>query len=196
MCVGIGQDDAAAASHTVAAVMGDLPLSSATAGTDRATSARPQSTTDADTAASKCVVQSKAGSQAVKPKSLPAVTIKARAPQVMVKAKRKADDAQTDQPPDKKQTVDESLETSSFFKRPGACWACSLRKRQRQQRRQCSLIGWPHSDVESTVQMSVHFWPPALVSDIANVCSLCVVTTLDLPSVSHWCHAPLRCHRI
>lgn len=106
----IGQDDAAAASHTVAAVLGDLPLSSATAGADRATSARPQSTTNADAAASKPMVQSKAASQAVKPKPLPAVTIKARAPQVVVKAKRKADDAaQTDQPPDKKQTPDESL---------------------------------------------------------------------------------------
>lgn len=116
----IGQDDAAAASHTISAVMGDLPLSSATAGTDRATSARPQPTTDADAAASKSMVQSKAGSQAVKPKPVPAVTIKARAPQVMVKAKRKADDAaQTEQPPDKKQTVAESLKPQDSAKDQG-----------------------------------------------------------------------------
>lgn len=116
----IGQDDAAAASHTVAAVLGDLPLSSATAGTERAPSARPQSTTDADAAASKSMVQSKAASQAVKPKPLPAVTIKARAPQVMVKAKRKADDAaQTDQPPDKKQTTDVSLKPQDSAKDQG-----------------------------------------------------------------------------
>ena len=112
----IGQDNAAAASHTVDAVMGDLPVSSA-AGTERATSARPHSLTNGDAAASKSLVQSKAGSQAVKPKALPAVTVKAKAPQVMVKTKRKADDAeQPDQPPDKKQTQDGSSQPEESAK--------------------------------------------------------------------------------
>ena len=109
----IGQDDAAAASHTAAAVMGDLPLSSAN-GTERATSAKPQATTNGDAVASKSVVQSKAASQSVKPKPLPSVTVKAKAPQVMVKAKRKADDAeQTDKPPNKKQTQDASVKRAT-----------------------------------------------------------------------------------
>ena len=116
----IGQDDAAAASHTVAAVMGDLPLSSATAGTERASSARPQPTTNGDAATTQSLEQSKAASQAIKPKPLPAVTVKAKAPQVMVKAKRKADDAeQADQPPDKKQTQNGSLQPEESAKDGG-----------------------------------------------------------------------------
>ena len=115
----IGQDDAAAASHTVAAVMGGLPLSSAV-GTERATSARPQSTTNGDAAAPKSLVQSKTASQAVKPKPSPAVTVKAKAPQVTVKAKRKADGAELgDQPPDKKQTQDGSLQAEESAKDGG-----------------------------------------------------------------------------
>lgn len=116
----IGQDDAAAASHTAAAVTGELPLSSATAGTERDTSARPQSSTTGDAAASKSSVQSKAASQTVKPKLLPAVTVKAKPPQVMVKAKRKADAAeQSDLPPDKKQTQDGSLQPKESAKASG-----------------------------------------------------------------------------
>lgn len=101
----IGQDDAIAASHTNAAVMGNLPLSSGSAGTERDTSGRPQSTSNGDAAASKSS-QGTAVSQIIKPKTLPVVTVKAKAPQVMVKAKRKADAAeQLDLPPDKKKSL-------------------------------------------------------------------------------------------
>ena len=100
--------------------MGDLPLSSATAGTERATSARPQSITNGDAAASQSPVQSKAASQAIKPKPLSAVTVKAKAPQVMVKVKRKADSAeQADQPPDKKQAQNGSLQSEEPAKDEG-----------------------------------------------------------------------------
>ncbi|KAL3151206.1 hypothetical protein ABBQ38_013049 [Trebouxia sp. C0009 RCD-2024] len=106
----IGQDDAIAASHTTAAVMGNLPLSSASAGTERDTSARLQSTSSGEAAASKATAQATAAGQTVKPKALPIGTVKAKAPQVMVKAKRKADVAeQLDLPPDKKQTHDGSI---------------------------------------------------------------------------------------
>ena len=119
----IGQDDAIAASHTNAAVMGNLPPSSASAGTARETSARLQSTSNGDaaasTAASTAAAQGTAVGQTVKPKTLPFVTVKARAPQVMVKAKRKADAAeQLDLPPDKKQTQDESVKPKESTK-PG-----------------------------------------------------------------------------
>ena len=106
----IGQDDAIAASNTNAAVMGNLPLSSADVGTERDTSARLQSTSNGNAAASKAVAQGTAAGQTVKPKTRPVVTVKARVPQVMVKAKRKADAAdQLDLPPDKKQSQDGSV---------------------------------------------------------------------------------------
>lgn len=99
----IGQDDAIAASHTAAAMVGNLPLASAIPPSDRDTTAKPQPASNGDTGTSKSGVQPKAPSQGAKSRPLPAVTVKAKAPQVMVKAKRKADDAeQSDQPPDKK----------------------------------------------------------------------------------------------
>lgn len=91
--------------------MGSLPSSSATAAEDRDTTAKTQTASTSNAAGA----QTKPASQAVKPKALPAVTVKAKAPQVMVKAKRKADNAeQSDLPPDKKQAqngASESVET-------------------------------------------------------------------------------------
>ena len=99
--------------------MGNLPPSSASAGTARETSARLQSTSNGDAAASTAAAQGTAVGQTVKPKTLPFVTVKARAPQVMVKAKRKADAAeQLDLPPDKKQTQDGSVKPKESTK-PG-----------------------------------------------------------------------------
>ena len=82
--------------------MGKLPMSSDISGSDRDTTAKPQSASNGDAGTSKSGAQVKAASQAM-PRPLPAVTVKAKGPQVMVKAKRKADDAeQSGQPPDKK----------------------------------------------------------------------------------------------
>ena len=100
----ISDDDAAAASHTAQAVSGDLPLSSAAAGTDRDPTARAEpASSNSQPGNAISSMQSKPPSQLSKPK-VPAVLVKPKAPALVVRAKRKADDAdESSLLPDKKQ---------------------------------------------------------------------------------------------
>ncbi len=99
----IDQDDAAAASHTAQAVKGNLPLSSAAAvGNDRDTAAALQPATNRAAENPKPSTQAGAASQTAKSRPLPAVIVKPKAPRVVVRAKRKADDEHGDLLPDKK----------------------------------------------------------------------------------------------
>jgi len=100
----ISADDAAAASHTAQAVRGSLPSSSAAASTDREPTATTEPAADSNFGSTKVPMQSQAPSLVAKPKTAPAVTVKPKAPSLVVRAKRKADDAeQNDLQPDKKQ---------------------------------------------------------------------------------------------
>ena len=96
----INADDATAASHTAQAVAGRPPLSSAAAGSQRSTTADAEPPLGGTS-------NGQSARQISKP--APAVTVKPKAPQVMVRAKRKADDAANgDGPTDKKQHQDDS----------------------------------------------------------------------------------------
>lgn len=100
----ISEDDAAAASHTAQAVRGSLPLPSAAASTDQEPTAMTGPAADSSFGSAKVPMQAKAPSVVAKPKTAPAVTAKPKAPPLVVRAKRKADDAaQNDLQPDKKQ---------------------------------------------------------------------------------------------
>lgn len=100
----ISEDDAAAASHTAQAVRGSLPLPSAAASTDREPTAMTGPAADSSFGSAKVPMQAKTPSVVAKPKTAPAVTAKPKAPPLVVRAKRKADDAeQNDLQPDKKQ---------------------------------------------------------------------------------------------
>lgn len=99
----ISDDDAAAASHTAQAVNGDLPLSSATASTDRDPTARAEPAPTFQLGSATSSMPAKPPSQLTKPKA-PSVLVKPKAPALVVRAKRKADDADgSSLLPDKKQ---------------------------------------------------------------------------------------------
>lgn len=100
------KDDAAAASHTVDAVHGNLPsTSSAAADREQTASAMPSASTGPSdlhsTAANTITVT------AAKPKAA-AVSVKPKGPQVMVKAKRKAEDT----PPDAAESKSAKIATN------------------------------------------------------------------------------------
>lgn len=107
----ISQDDAAAVSHTAQAVKGDLPLSSAAGSTSRDTTATAEPASNASLDNTVAAVQSSAPSQLSNPKPVPVIKVKPKAPPLMVRVKRKADDAeQDDAVPDKKQHQNGSIE--------------------------------------------------------------------------------------
>lgn len=103
----INADDAAAASHTAQAVQGKLPLSSSTNGTDRNSSANAEPASQSTTGFSGNAMAAQAAKQPTK--AAPAVTVKPKGPQVVVRAKRKADAVeQNGGQPDKKLHQDDN----------------------------------------------------------------------------------------